>query len=107
MFGGVLCTHGHYLDFYAARSGAAPERLLACLMWSIAVGRADEEPTGEDLEATTEVLTGTLFTIAQLPNGTDAQRRAFARFKALERAIRVCTAPVRGFERAGPGSRSA
>ena len=45
MFGGVFCTHGHYLDFYAARRGAVPGRLLARLMWSIAVGRAEQEPT--------------------------------------------------------------
>jgi UDP-2,3-diacylglucosamine pyrophosphatase LpxH len=100
-FGGVLCTHGHYLDFYAARGGALPGRLLERLMWSIAVGPADQEPTSEDLEATTEILTGLLFTIAQLPNGTRAQRRVFARLQALERASRICTAPVRKFERAG------
>jgi len=40
-FGGVLCTHGHYLDFYAAQAGAVPGRLLERLMWSIAVGPAD------------------------------------------------------------------
>lgn len=102
-FGGVLCTHGHYLDFYAARDGAVSGRLLARMLWSIAIGRADQEPTSEDLEATTEILTGLLFTIAQLPNGTHAQRRAFARFLAVERAIRVGTAPVRGFERAVTG----
>jgi Calcineurin-like phosphoesterase len=102
-FGGVLCTHGHYLDFYAARGGAVPGRLLARLIWSIAVGRADQEPTSEDLEATTEILTGLLFTIAQLPNGTHAQRQAFARFEALERARRISTAPVRGLERTAAG----
>ena len=102
-FGGVLCTHGHYLDFYAARAGALPGRLLERLMWSIAVGPADQEPSSEDLEATTEILTGLLFTIAQLPNGTRAQRRVFARFQALERASRIATAPVRKFERAGTG----
>jgi UDP-2,3-diacylglucosamine pyrophosphatase LpxH len=102
-FGGVLCTHGHYLDFYAARAGALPGRLLERLMWSIAVGPADQKPSSEDLEATTEILTGLLFTIAQLPNGTRAQRRVFARFQALERASRIATAPVRKFERAGTG----
>jgi UDP-2,3-diacylglucosamine pyrophosphatase LpxH len=102
-FGGVLCTHGHYLDFYAARGRAVPGRLLGRLMSSIAVGGADQEPTSEDLEATTEILTGVLFTIAQLPNGTHAQRQALARFRALERAIRICTAPVREFERAAAG----
>lgn len=100
MFGGVLCTHGHYLDFYASRGGAVPGRLLARLIWSIAVGQSDQEPNAEDLEATTEILTGLLFTIAQLPNGTRAQRRTFANLQALERTFRVCTAPVREVERA-------
>jgi hypothetical protein len=102
-FGGVLCTHGHYLDFYAARDGALAGRLLARLMWSIAVGPATQEPTSDDLEASTQILTGLLFTIAQLPNGTRAQRRALARFRALERASRISTAPARMFERAGAG----
>jgi hypothetical protein len=100
MFGGVLCTHGHYLDFYAQRDGAVSGRLLARLIWSIAVGQSDQEPTSDDLEATTEILTGPLFTIAQLPNGTRAQRQTFADFQALERAFRLCTAPVRELERA-------
>jgi UDP-2,3-diacylglucosamine pyrophosphatase LpxH len=99
MFGGVLCTHGHYLDFYASRGGAVPGRLLARVMWSIAVGQPDQEPTVDDLEATTEILTGLLFTIAQLPNGTRAQRQTFADLQALERAFRLCTAPVRELER--------
>ncbi|HYB27595.1 MAG TPA: metallophosphoesterase [Solirubrobacteraceae bacterium] len=97
-FGGVLCTHGHYLDFYAAQAGAVPGRLLERLMWSIAVGPADREPTIEDLEANTQILTGLLFTIAQLPNGTRAQRQTFADLQALERTLRICTAPVRRFE---------
>jgi len=44
MFGGVLCTHGNYPDFYASRAGAVPGRLLARLIWSIAVGQSDQEP---------------------------------------------------------------
>lgn len=99
-FGGVLCTHGHYLDFYASRDGAFSGRLLARLIWSIAVARSDQEPTEEDLEATTEILTGLLFTIAQLPNGTRAQRQTLADFQALEPAFRRYTAPVRELERA-------
>jgi predicted phosphodiesterase len=97
-FGGVLCTHGHYLDFYARRNGAAPGKLLARTLWSIAVGGADHAPTIEELEAVTRMLTGVLFTIAQLPNGTRAQQRVFAGFQRLERAIRLGTAPARGLE---------
>ena len=35
-------------------------------------------PSTEDYEATVTMLTGLLFMIAQLPNGTQAQQRAFA-----------------------------
>jgi predicted phosphodiesterase len=100
-FGGVLCTHGHYLDFYARRSGTAPGKLLARALWTVAVGGADHDPTLEEHEAVTRMLTGLLYTIAQLPNGTRAQRRVFAGFQRLEHAIRLGTAPVRGLEHAG------
>jgi hypothetical protein len=65
------------------------------------VGGSQHEPTIDDLEATTSMLTGLLFTIAQLPNGTRAQRRVFAGFQALEHALRLGTAPLRGVEHAG------
>jgi UDP-2,3-diacylglucosamine pyrophosphatase LpxH len=100
-FGDVLCTHGHYLDFYARRSGAAPGRLLARTLWAIAIGGDDHEPTVEDFEATTAMLTGLLYTIAQLPNGTEAQRRVFNGFKALGRLTHLGSAPVRAVEQAG------
>ncbi len=100
-FAGVLCTHGHYLDFHARRSGATPGRLLARALWSIAVGGEQHTPTIEDYEATITLLTALLFTIAQLPNGTRAQRRAFAAFEGIERAIRLGKAPVRAAEQAG------
>jgi UDP-2,3-diacylglucosamine pyrophosphatase LpxH len=99
-FAGVLCTHGHYLDFHARRSGAAPGRLLARALWSIAVGGEEHTPTIQDYEATITLLTALLYTIAQLPNGTHAQRRAFAAFEALERAVRLGKAPARGLEHA-------
>ncbi len=97
-FGGVLCTHGHYLDFYARRSGPAAGRLLARVLWAISVGGDEHDPTVGDYEATITLLTSLLYTIAQLPNGTRAQRRAFKGFQALERNIRFGTAPVRAIE---------
>jgi UDP-2,3-diacylglucosamine pyrophosphatase LpxH len=97
---GVLCTHGHYLDFHARRAGAAPGKLLARALWSIAVGGEEHQPTVEDYEATITMLTGLLYTIAQLPNGTHAQQRAFGAFQRLERSIRAGTAPVRAIEHA-------
>ncbi len=99
-FGNVLCTHGHYLDFHARRGGAVPGRLLARVLWSIAVGGREHTPTIEDYEATITLLTAMLYTIAQLPNGTHAQRRAFALFQALGRTVRRGTAPVRALEQA-------
>jgi UDP-2,3-diacylglucosamine pyrophosphatase LpxH len=99
-FSGVLCTHGHYLDFHARRSGGAPGRLLARTLWSIAVGGAEHMPSIDDYESTITMLTGLLFMIAQLPNGTQAQQRAFAAFQAISRAIRVGAAPVRTVEHA-------
>ncbi len=99
-FGGVLCTHGHYLDFHARRGGAAPGRLLARVLWSIAVGGQEHTPTIEDYEATITLLTAMLYTIAQLPNGTHAQRRAFGLFQTLGRTVRHGTAPVRALEQA-------
>lgn len=97
-FGGVLCAHGHYLDVHARPSGSPSDRLLDRAIWSISVGPR-HTPTFEDYEATTRLLTGMLFTIAQLPNGTHAQRRVYNTFQALERAIRLGTAPARGLER--------
>jgi UDP-2,3-diacylglucosamine pyrophosphatase LpxH len=103
-FADVLCTHGHYLDFHARRTGARSGRLLARALWTIAVGGKEHSPTVDDYEATVTMLTSLLYTIAQLPNGTRAQRRAFSGFQALERAVRLGTAPVRGVEQLGAWS---
>lgn len=99
-FGDVLCTHGHYLDFHARRGGTAPGRMLARVLWSIAVGGREHKPTIEDYEATITLLTAMLYTIAQLPNGTHAQRRAFALFQTLGRMVRRGTSPARALEHA-------
>ena len=96
-FGDVLCTHGHYLDVHARQHGSGPDRLLGRTIWSIAVG-ADHVPTLADYEATTTLLTGVLFTIAQLPNGTTAQRRVFRGFQTLQRAMRLADSPRRVLE---------
>ncbi len=97
-FGEVLCTHGHYLDVHARRLGSRQDRLLARTIWSISVG-AKRTPSVEDYEATTALLTGLLFTIAQLPNGTHAERRVYKAFQALEHAVRLGAAPARALER--------
>jgi UDP-2,3-diacylglucosamine pyrophosphatase LpxH len=96
-FGDVLCTHGHYLDVHARQHGTGPDRLLGRVIWAISVG-AEHAPTLADYEATTTLLTGVLFTIAQLPNGTTAQRRVFRGFQALQRAMRLADSPRQALE---------
>lgn len=100
-FAGVLCSHGHYLDFHARRAGATGGKLLARALWTIAVGGQEHTPTVEDYEATITMLTSLLYTIAQLPNGTNAQQRAFAAFQAIARGVHASAAPVRALEQAG------
>jgi UDP-2,3-diacylglucosamine pyrophosphatase LpxH len=99
-FSGVLCTHGHYLDFHARRAGAAPGKLLARTLWSIAVGGKEHQPTVEDYEATITMLTGLLYMVAQLPNGTQAQRRTFAATQTVAKAVRLGSVPLRTAEHA-------
>ncbi|MBV8941318.1 MAG: metallophosphoesterase [Solirubrobacterales bacterium] len=96
-FADVLCTHGHYLDLHARRVGSFPSQLFGRVIWSVSVGRR-HAPTLDDYEATTQLLTGMLFTIAQLPNGTHAQRRVYRTFQSLERAIGAATSPARAVE---------
>jgi UDP-2,3-diacylglucosamine pyrophosphatase LpxH len=100
-FAGVLCSHGHYLDFHARRAGATGGKLLARALWTIAIGGQEHAPTMEDYEATITMLTSLLYTIAQLPNGTNAQQRAFAAFQAIARGVHASAAPLRGIEHAG------
>jgi Calcineurin-like phosphoesterase len=96
-FGGVLCTHGHYLDLHAQRTGSGADRLLGQAIWKIAVG-SRHAPTLEDYEATTTLLTELLFAIAQVPNGTSTERSVYKSFETLGRAVRRATAPRRALE---------
>jgi hypothetical protein len=100
-FAGVLCSHGHYLDFHARRAGATGGKLLARALWTIAIGGQEHRPTVEDYEATITMLTSLLYTIAQLPNGTNAQQRAFAAFQGIARGVHASAAPLRAAEMAG------
>ena len=95
--GGVLCTHGHYLDVHAQRAGSGMDRLLGQAIWKIAVG-TQHSPTLEDYEATTTLLTELLFTIAQVPNGTNTEQSVYKSFETLGRAVRGATAPRRALE---------
>ncbi len=103
-FGGVLCTHGHYLDVHAERAGSRVDRLLGRAIWKIAVG-SQHSPTLDDYEATTTLLTELLFTIAQVPNGTNTERSVYKSFETLGRAVRRATAPRRALEAAARSGR--
>ena len=104
MCGDVLCTHGHYLDVHAERAGSGLDRLLGDAIWRIAVG-SRRSPTLDDYEATTTLLTELLFTIAQVPNGTNTERSVYKSFETLGRAIRGATAPRRAIEAAAHSAR--
>jgi UDP-2,3-diacylglucosamine pyrophosphatase LpxH len=96
-FGGVLCTHGHYLDVHAQRAGSGMDRLLGQAIWKIAVGN-QHSPTLDDYEATTTLLTEFLFTVAQVPNGTTTERSVYKSFGMLGRAVRRAGTPRRALE---------
>jgi UDP-2,3-diacylglucosamine pyrophosphatase LpxH len=103
-FGGVLCTHGHYLDVHAQRAGSGMDRLLGQAIWKIAVGD-QHAPTLMDYEATTTLLTELLFTIAQVPNGTHTEKSVYKSFEVLGRAIRRMNAPRRALEAVADSAR--
>ena len=98
-FGGVLCTHGHYLDPHARLSGSRGDRLLTRILWGIATGGPEDPKTIADYESTITLLTEWLYIAAQMPHGTHAQQNVF---RAVQRAGRVGAAlgaPVRGAKR--------
>lgn len=94
-FGGVLCTHGHYLDPHSRSSGGFGGRMLARTLWSIAAGGQDDPRTLDDYESTTTLLTELLFTIAQLPHGTAAEQSVFSAVGRLGKVTRAGAYPVR------------
>ncbi len=98
-FGGVLCTHGHYLDPHARLSGSRADRLLTRTLWAIASGGPEAPRTIEDYESVMTLLTEWLYIAAQMPHGTHAQRNVF---RAAQRAGRLGSTlglPVRGAKR--------
>jgi hypothetical protein len=94
-------TRGHYLDIHADRRGARPTRLLARTIWSIAIGGQQRTPTIDDYEARVTLLTELLYTIAQVPNGTQAQQSTFEAYHRLGRAMQMGALPLRASEQAG------
>jgi UDP-2,3-diacylglucosamine pyrophosphatase LpxH len=98
-FGGVLCTHGHYLDPHARLSGSRADRLLTHTLWAIASGGPEEPKCIEDYESVITLLTEWLYVAAQMPHGTHAQQNVF---RAAQRAGRLGSAlgaPLRGAKR--------
>lgn len=99
-FGNVLCTHGHYLDYHAHRIGSLPNRVLGRALWSIAVGGPrTTTPSTEDYESVIAILTELLYTIAQLPNGTAAQRNAYGTLQRAERIAQSAASPAHAAKR--------
>jgi UDP-2,3-diacylglucosamine pyrophosphatase LpxH len=88
-FGGVLCTHGHYLDPHARLTGSRGDRLLTRTLWAIAAGGPEEPTCIEDYESVTTLLTEWLYIAAQMPHGTHAQQNVF---RAAQRAGRIGSA---------------
>jgi UDP-2,3-diacylglucosamine pyrophosphatase LpxH len=100
-FGGVLCTHGHYLDPHARLSGSRGDRLLTRTLWAIASGGPEEPTCVEDYESVMTLLTEWLYIAAQMPHGTHAQQNVF---RAAQRAGRFGSAlglPLRTAKRLG------
>ncbi len=98
MFNGVLLTHGHYLDPHARLAGPLGSRLLTRALWAIASGGSERPTTQDDYESVITLLTEMLYTIAQLPNGTTAQRNVFRAQAKIARGVHVAAAPVRALE---------
>jgi hypothetical protein len=98
-FGEVLLTHGHYLDPHPRRAGSVGSRLLTGALWAIASGGRDDPRTVDDYEGTTTLLTELLFTIAQLPRGTAAQRGVFGVAQRIGRLAAAASAPRRASDR--------
>jgi UDP-2,3-diacylglucosamine pyrophosphatase LpxH len=98
-FGGVLCTHGHYLDPHARMSGSRGSQLLTRTLWAIAAGGPEEPDCIEDYESVTTLLTEWLYIAAQMPHGTHAQQNVFRAAQRAGRLGSTLALPVRGARR--------
>lgn len=98
-FGGVLLTHGHYLDPHARLSGSVGSRALTRLLWSIAAGGREDPRTEEDYESVITLLTELLYTVAQLPHGTIAQRNVYGAVQRAGRLLGAAASPVAAVRR--------
>ena len=95
-FGGVLLTHGHYLDPHARRAGSIGGRALTRALWAIAAGGREDPRTEEEYESVITLLTEMLYTIAQLPHGTAAQRSVYGTAQRAGRMLAAAESPLSG-----------
>ena len=79
--GQVHLCHGHYLD--AHLQGSLSNRLLRRVLRTIGGGRPQDSMTIEDYEAVMVPLAELLFTVAQMPGGTEDATRASRLLRAL------------------------
>jgi UDP-2,3-diacylglucosamine pyrophosphatase LpxH len=98
-FGGVLCTHGHYLDPHARLAGSRGDRLLTRTLWGIATGGPEQPKTIEDYESVITLLTEWLYIAAQMPHGTHAQQNLFHAAQQAGRVESALKLPLRGLRR--------
>jgi hypothetical protein len=98
MFGDVLLSHGHYLDPHARLAGPLGSRLLTRALWAIASGGPEAPKTEADYESVITLLTEMLYTIAQLPHGTTAERNVFRTQGTVARGVHIAAAPIRALE---------
>jgi UDP-2,3-diacylglucosamine pyrophosphatase LpxH len=104
-FGGVLCTHGHYLDPHARQTGSRGDRLLTRTLWAIAAGGPEEPRRIEDYESVTTLLTEWLYVAAQMPHGTHAQQNVFRAAQRAGRLFSTLELPLRAAKRLAAGLR--
>lgn len=85
--GQVHLCHGHYLD--AHLQGSLSNRLLRRVLRTIGGGRPQDSMTIEDYEAVMVPLAELLFTVAQMPGGTETQRGLLDSFERYARVLRA------------------
>jgi calcineurin-like phosphoesterase family protein len=100
--GDVLCCHGHYLDAHV--QGSMANRTFTRGLRRVGgVKTHGRDLAIDDYEAATSPLTELLFTVAQLPMGTDAQMGLLAEVQRIGRIVRAVSMPGREIERFAQG----
>jgi UDP-2,3-diacylglucosamine pyrophosphatase LpxH len=96
--GDVICCHGHYLDAHV--QGSFANRMFTRGLRRVGgVATHGRTLSIEDYEAATGPLTELLYTVAQLPSGTAAQRGLLEEVQRMGRIVRAVATPGREVER--------